>query len=373
MLSEARVEMVLCVCGVVVWRSSERAKAAKNPGRETARRIDAEKVAWGGCSGRLRQRGGATEEASLLRPHAAARKLGVESNCAAEQHRARNTGITGAVGQKTGVDNRRDARRYTRQEQSLGADDGRSFSQAGCLCRTTCHGVKSPEFSPPLTTALSCTYIPDAVCRGTRGTTAAGRGRELSVCSTNFGVLWHDSSSQPLCHRRSYSANAPYAKLVFTNCQLHHLTLLFIGRGPFLFETFPRQVPGSFNFTLLARDAHHSRNVIYSASSKVQRCPASHWSGSRPYQGRRAVSTRRQRPALGLWDSIPRTSADNLSSLRSLRCPVLRGAHCRQLQAEDRTPGTKSVKSTSEYRTRQQEQGTKATSERPRKPQLAPA
>lgn len=63
---------MLCVCGVVVRRSSERAKAAENPGRETAKGIDAEKVAWGGCSGRLRR--GATERVSLLRPQAAVRE-----------------------------------------------------------------------------------------------------------------------------------------------------------------------------------------------------------------------------------------------------------------------------------------------------------
>lgn len=54
----------------------------------------------------------------------------------------------GAVGQKTGIVNRCDARRYTRQEQSLGADEGRSFSQAGYLRRTTCHAPESSKFFP---------------------------------------------------------------------------------------------------------------------------------------------------------------------------------------------------------------------------------
>lgn len=129
----------------MVRRSSERAKAAENPGRETAKGIDAEKVAWGGCSGMRQRRGhGATEEVSLLRPHAAARESGIGKL----RSRAVQSTNTGAVGQKTGVANRRDVRRYTRQEHSLGADEGRSFSQAGCLRRTTCHGVESPGCLP---------------------------------------------------------------------------------------------------------------------------------------------------------------------------------------------------------------------------------
>lgn len=44
-------------------------EAADDPSRATAQGIDAEKVAWGGCSGRLRRRRGATEEVS---GHAAA-------------------------------------------------------------------------------------------------------------------------------------------------------------------------------------------------------------------------------------------------------------------------------------------------------------
>lgn len=125
------------------------------------------------------------------------------------------------------------------------------------------------------------------------------------------GTTRHPNLSVIDDHTTVNRANAPYAKLVFTNCQLHHLALLFIGHDLFLFETYPRQMPDSFKFTLLVREAHRSRNVICSASSKVQRCPASHWSGFRPYQGRRPVSTRRQRPALGALSSIPRTSADN--------------------------------------------------------------
>lgn len=46
-------------------------------------------------------------------------------------------------------------------------------------------------------------------------------------------------------------AITPCAKLVFNNCQLHHRTLMFIGHGPFSFETCPRQVPDSSNFAVL--------------------------------------------------------------------------------------------------------------------------
>ena len=198
---------MLCVCGVVVRRSSERAKATANPGRETAKGIDAEKVAWGGCRGMRQRRGhGATEEISLLRPHAAAR----ESGNGELRSRAVQSTNTGAVGQKAGVVKRRDVRRYTRQEQSLGADEGRSFSQAGCLRRTTCPGVESPRYLPLATdnhSAAPTCRREHAAAPEREGATAqlAGRSRELSICSTNFGVLWHDSSSQPLCHRRSYN------------------------------------------------------------------------------------------------------------------------------------------------------------------------
>jgi hypothetical protein len=37
MLSEEDLKLALCVCGVVVRKSSKRAKAEKNPGRETAK------------------------------------------------------------------------------------------------------------------------------------------------------------------------------------------------------------------------------------------------------------------------------------------------------------------------------------------------
>jgi hypothetical protein len=61
------------------------------------------------------------------------------------------------------------------------------------------------------------------------------------------GTTRHPNLSVIDDHTPVDRANAPYAKLVFINCQLHHLTLLFIGHGPFLFETFPRQVPVRLN------------------------------------------------------------------------------------------------------------------------------
>ena len=83
-------------------------EAADDPGCVTTEGIDAEKVAWGG---KLRQRRGATEEVSLLRPSkAAARESGIRIA-------QRSTGITeAAVGQTTRVKNKQDVRRYTRQE-----------------------------------------------------------------------------------------------------------------------------------------------------------------------------------------------------------------------------------------------------------------
>ena len=64
--------------------------------------------------------------------------------------------------------------------------------------------------------------------------------QRISACC---GTTRHPNLSVIDDHTTVDRANAPYAKLVFTNCQLHHLTLLFIGRGHFPFETFPRQVP----------------------------------------------------------------------------------------------------------------------------------
>jgi hypothetical protein len=204
MPSEARLKLVLCVCGVVVRKSSERVKAAKNPGCETAKGIDAEKVAWGGCSGIRQRRGhGATEEVSLLRPHAAAIESGI-GNCA-EQYRAKHRGCR--------AENRRrkQARRASLHE--AGAITWRRRG-TGCLRRTTYHGVESPGSHPLTTNNPSRLDSAAPTCRRElaaaperEGATAqlARRSRELSVSSTYFGVLWHDSSSQPLCHRRSYN------------------------------------------------------------------------------------------------------------------------------------------------------------------------
>jgi hypothetical protein len=179
-------------------------------------------------------------------------------------------------------------RRYTRQEQSLGADGAQAaFAAPRTMALSRPDPIPSPLTTPPDWTQLHLHAVEAASSQSVQ---------RISACC---GTTRHPNLSVIDDHTTVDRANAPYAKLVFTHCQLHLLTLLFIGHGPFPFETFPRQVPDSFNFALLARDAYRSHNVICSASSKVQHCPAANWSGFRPHQGRQPVSTRRQRPALG--------------------------------------------------------------------------
>lgn len=125
------------------WRSGGQAKvqeAAENPGCATAEGIDAEKVAWGGCGSRLRQRRGhgAAEAVSLLRPQSSSSSSSRSRNQDSLEMDTKHSYIRSEERRRPQAP----CASLHRADSTPWHDQGRSLLWAGSPRRNTCHAVQ---------------------------------------------------------------------------------------------------------------------------------------------------------------------------------------------------------------------------------------